>query len=97
MRSGRHARGRPQTSSVSRHRHFAHGGDCGRALLETGKEEFLERIHIVGLNDVEHRVLGVGPVPPDHFDSLHVGIEQGVRPALVLRAELGGVDLRDVK
>ena len=91
------ARGRPQTTSVPRHRHFAHGGDGGRAPRETGPEELLERVHVVGLNDVEHRVLGVGPVPPDQLDALHVGIEQGVRPSLVPRAELRSVDLRDVK
>ena len=65
FRFDRCGRRRLLSSSVSRHRHFAHGSDCGRAPFEPRKEEFLERIHIVGLHDEEQRMLGVGPVPPD--------------------------------
>ena len=57
----------------------------------------MKRVHIVGFHNVEQRVLGVGAVPADELDSLDVGVEQAVRSSLVLGAEFGGMDLRDVK
>jgi hypothetical protein len=80
--SNRHARGWLRAVSGSGHRRFTRGGDCGPAPPETGKEEFLERIHIVGLNDVNERVPSAGSVPLSRLDLLEVEIEQSVRPTL---------------
>src|SRR5688572_11182037 len=83
--------------SVFRNRHFAHGRHCGRAALESGPEELLDRIHVIRFHDVEQRVLGVGAITPDELETRYVGVEQRVRSPFVLGTGVWRVNLRDME
>lgn len=83
--------------SLPLHRDLAHRGDSARAPREARPEEPVHSIDVVGFDDQEERVLGIRPVATDQCDAIDIGVVQGVGAALVSRAELRGVNLRDVE
>jgi hypothetical protein len=57
----------------------------------------MDGIDVVRFDDIEERVLGVRAVATDQFEALDVGVVERVGAALVSRAMLRTVDLRDVE
>src|SRR5688572_3254287 len=66
---------RAETSgSVLGNRHLADRRDGARATLEARPQEFLDCIHVVGLDDVEQRVLRVRAVTANQPEPRHVRV-----------------------